>query len=120
MFSGINELAVTIDTASRAITGKDRRVIGEMIPGSYFTLIDKLRDQTKKKYSRNKMPIMYRDEFEALLKENAKFNGDIEDPDDLEVATKFLHDRGIVHYRCSPWVFENKGTPSGYMGPSKG
>ncbi len=69
--------------------------MGEMIPSSYLSLAKIIAKRQADLQEQNKIPILRKHQFEALVSENAKKNSkDIFDPDDVDNATKFLHDIG--------------------------
>eukprot|EP00794_Sanderia_malayensis_P020289 gene20289-22275_t len=81
-------------------TPNGQKIMGEKIPSSYLSLAKILAKYQSELQEQNKIPIIRKQEFEALIAENAKKNTrDIFDPEDIDIATKFLHDVGmILHY----------------------
>ena len=69
--------------------------MGEMVPSSYLTLarmVDEKRVELEKAGS---IPLLRRCQFQDLINENAtKHPRDYFDPEDIDVATEFLHNIG--------------------------
>lgn len=87
------------DVADQMTHGKQGiKVMGEQIPLSYKYLERLLDEQQKTKLRNKKIPILNREEF-LKIATNVKCPRDILEEDDIEVATKFLHNIGtILHY----------------------
>lgn len=82
------------DVADQMTHGKQGiKVMGEQIPLSYKYLERLLDEQQKTKLRNKKIPILNREEF-LKIATNVKCPRDILEEDDIEVATKFLHNIG--------------------------
>ncbi len=91
------------------VTGapNETKIMGEKIPSSYLSLARMIAKHQFEMQEQNKIPILRKSQFEALVKENAKKNPrDIFDPDDVDNATRFLHDIGEclnLRLTCVSW-----------------
>ena len=94
-FLEINKLRhIIYDTAAKLKKG-NALVMGELIPTSFFSLIDRIERRKLEMLSQKQSPIMCKEEFHAMVKENARLcKKDIEDPLDVRDATVFLRERG--------------------------
>ena len=71
--------------------------MGDQIPSSYLSLARIIAEKQKELQDAKKIPILRKEEFEQMVIENARKNPkDIFDPEDVDIATKFLHDIGML------------------------
>ena len=71
------------------------RVMGEMVPSSYLSLAKMVSEKQAEMEREGKLPLLWKCQFEHLVNENAsKHPRDYLDPEDVDVATTFLHDIG--------------------------
>ena len=97
--SGVIKLRNLITKVAGDVTidGKpnSQKVMGEKVPSSYLTLatlVDEKRAELEKAGS---IPLLRRCQFQELINESAiRHPNDYLDPDDVDVATEFLHNIG--------------------------
>lgn len=96
-FLDINNLRrVIYDTAENLKKGRVP-VMGEPIPLSFFSLIDRIEKRRVEMRSKKQPPIIRKEEFHAMVKENSLLcKNDIEDLHDVRDATVFLRERGMA------------------------
>ena len=80
-------------------SGKSKgiNIMGEEIPLSYIVLEKDLDEQLKLKLKNKEVPILRREEF-LNIATNIKCKDKFEDIEDIDAATKFLHNIGM--YVC--------------------
>lgn len=98
-FAGIERLRQLIYSVAENMTvagaEKGPKIMGEMIPSSYMSLAKIIANRQVELQVQNKIPIIRKCQFEDLVIENAaKTPKDVFDPDDVDNATKFLHEIG--------------------------
>ncbi|XP_048583428.1 leucine-rich repeat serine/threonine-protein kinase 1 isoform X2 [Nematostella vectensis] len=94
---GITELKELI--YKKAINSKEQGqlVIGKQVPLSYIQLQDAIRHEAERRREARKPPILLEEEMLALAAGNK--DNDIHDHEELALATRFLHDNGVLlHY----------------------
>ncbi|EDO31971.1 predicted protein, partial [Nematostella vectensis] len=94
---GITELKELI--YKKAINSKEQGqlVIGKQVPLSYIQLQDAIRHEADRRREARKPPILLEEEMLALAAGNK--DNDIHDHEELALATRFLHDNGVLlHY----------------------
>ena len=96
--TGIDDLRNSIYDAASALKKTDLgqvSVMGEMIPHSFLSVADVIRDKRQELRDGGRMPIMHKSEYEALVLDTIKNDPvDIEDTNDLTEVTRFMHERG--------------------------
>lgn len=71
------------------------RVMGEKIPSSYLTLAKMVDEKRAELEAKQSLPLLRRCQFQDLVEENAtKHPQDYFDPEDIDIATEFLHNIG--------------------------
>ena len=74
---------------------KSQKVMGEMIPSSYQNLAKMVYQKREELKRAGSIPLLRRCQFQDLINKNAtKHPNDYLDPDDVDVATEFLHNIG--------------------------
>ena len=69
--------------------------MGEMVPSSYLTLATLVDEKRAELERAGSIPLLRRCQFQDLINENAtRHPNDYLDPDDVDVATEFLHNIG--------------------------
>ena len=73
------------------------KVMGEMVPSSYLTLAKMVDDRRTELEEEGTIPLLRRCQFQNMIEENAtKHPNDYLDPEDIDVATEFLHNIGKI------------------------
>ena len=73
--------------------------MGERIPSSFISLIDRIEERKKEMREKKQLPIMRKEEFDAMVKENSlQCRRDIQETMDVRDATVFLRERGMPHH----------------------
>jgi hypothetical protein len=98
-FVEINSLRQVIyDTAGSLKKGRVN-VMGERIPSSFISLIDRIEKRKREMHEAKQLPIIRREEFDAMVKENSlQCRRDIQESMDVRDATIFLRERGIPYH----------------------
>ena len=69
--------------------------MGEMVPSSYLTLATLVDEKRAELEKEGNIPLLRRCQFQELVNENAtRHPRDYFDPEDIDVATEFLHNIG--------------------------
>ena len=72
-----------------------QKVMGEMVPSSYLTLARMVDEKRAELEKAGNIPLLRHCQFQDLIIENsAKHPRDYIDPEDIDVATEFLHNIG--------------------------
>ena len=101
-FLEINKLRHIIYDTAAGLKKQDEPVMGELIPCSFFSLIERLEKRKMEMLNKKQPPIIRREEFKAMVEENSRLiKKDIEDTYDMTDATVFLRERGNVVRRIS-------------------
>ena len=86
------------DTAGSLKKGRVN-VMGERIPSSFISLIDRIEKRKREMHEAKQLPIIRREEFDAMVKENSlQCRRDIQESMDVRDATIFLRERGIPYH----------------------
>lgn len=101
----MNSLRLLIyDTATSLKKGRTP-VMGELIPCSFITLIDRIEKRKKEILEMKQLPIIRKEEFDAMVKENSLHcKKDIQESMDVRDATVFLRERGKLVLSELPWI----------------
>jgi hypothetical protein len=96
-FVEVNSLRLFIyDTATNLKKGRSH-VMGELIPSSFISLIDRIEKRRTEIQEKHQLPIIRKEEFDAMVKENSLHcRRDIQELMDVRDATIFLRERGIL------------------------
>ena len=82
------------DTATNLKKGK-LPVMGEPIPNSFVSLIQRIEGRKAEMLEKKQLPIINKEEFDAIVKENSLHcRRDIQERMDVHDATVFLRERG--------------------------
>lgn len=101
----INKLRLIIYSTAANLKKDRTRVMGELIPSSFISLIDCIEKRKTEIKQQNELPIIRKEEFDAMVKENSlNSRRDIQEPMDVMDATIFLRERGM-----SPLYLMNSG-----------
>ena len=72
------------------------------MPSSYLTLARMVDEKRAELEKEGRIPLLRRCQFQDLVNENAtKHPRDYFDPEDIDVATEFLHNIGELHVFAS-------------------
>ncbi|KAI0237313.1 Leucine-rich repeat serine/threonine-protein kinase 1 [Lamellibrachia satsuma] len=107
---GVNSLVEAIYTLAASIedrrtstsgqAGKHRKLIGRKVPRSYLDLEKLLLREAKKRKKENELPIMTHEEFSSLVSLIPK--NDINTPEELTLASRFLTEAGVLLHYSQP------------------
>ena len=85
---------------------KSPKVMGEMVPSSYLTLAKMVDERRAELEREGTIPLLRRCQFQNLIYENAtKHPRDYFVPEDIDVATEFLHNIGKIMNFLSLMVY---------------
>ena len=95
----MNSLRLLIyDIATNLKKGRSH-VMGELIPSSFISLIDRIEKRRTEIQEKHQLPIIRKEEFDAMVKENSLHcRRDIQELMDVRDATVFLRERGILFF----------------------
>ena len=92
----VNSLRQIIYNTAAGLKKGRTSVMGELIPSSFISLIERIEKKKAEMKQKKELPIIRKEEFDAMVKENSlQSPRDIQEQMDVRDATVFLRERGI-------------------------